>query len=94
VIGVNSSVKIHRRNTEDDDWREEAESLLLKVKSWRDTRDTPGRKNHQEEAKLQHLHTPNLYIASPLHVKQRNQEGSRTARRQLLTSLADPQVNK
>jgi hypothetical protein len=23
-----------------------------KVKSWRDTRDTPYRKNHQEEAKL------------------------------------------
>jgi hypothetical protein len=32
-------------------WREEAESLPPKVKSWRDTGDTPYRKNHQEEAK-------------------------------------------
>jgi hypothetical protein len=31
--------------------REEAESMLPKVKSWRDTEDTPYRKNHQEEAK-------------------------------------------
>jgi hypothetical protein len=29
--------------------REEAESML--PKSWRDTEDTPYRKNHQEEAK-------------------------------------------
>jgi hypothetical protein len=32
--------------------REEAESMLPKVNSWRDTGDTPGRKNHQEEAQL------------------------------------------
>jgi hypothetical protein len=50
-----------------------------KVKSWRDTGETPCRKNHPEEAKLQHLHTP-----SPFHVKGRNQEGSLTARCQLL----------
>jgi hypothetical protein len=31
---------------------EEAESLLPKVKSWRDTGDTLYRKNHREEAKL------------------------------------------
>jgi hypothetical protein len=37
--------------------REEAESLLPKVNSWRDTGDTTGRKNHQEEAKLLHLYT-------------------------------------
>jgi hypothetical protein len=32
--------------------RKEAESMLPKVKSWRDTGDTPYRKYHQEEAKL------------------------------------------
>jgi hypothetical protein len=37
---------------QDGDWREEAESVLPKIKSWRDARDTPYRKNHQEEAKL------------------------------------------
>jgi hypothetical protein len=67
--------------------REEAESVLLKVKSWRDAGDTPGRKNHQEEAKFQHLHSPSLHIASPFHIKRRNQEGSNTARRQCLTCL-------
>jgi hypothetical protein len=30
----------------------EAESVLPKVKSWRDAGDIPYRKNHQEEAKL------------------------------------------
>jgi hypothetical protein len=34
--------------------------MLPKVNSWRDAGDTPGRKKHQEEAKLQHV-----YIASP-----------------------------
>jgi hypothetical protein len=34
------------------DQREEAESMLPKVNSWRDAGDTPGRKNHQEQAKL------------------------------------------
>jgi hypothetical protein len=70
--------------------------MLPKVNSWRDAGDTPGRKNHQEEAKFQYLQTPSLHIASPLHVKQRNQEGSCTARHQLLTSLgdADHQVSK
>jgi hypothetical protein len=33
-------------------WREEAESMLPKVKSWRDAGDTHYRKNHREEAKL------------------------------------------
>jgi hypothetical protein len=32
--------------------REEAESMLPKIKSWRDAGDTSYRKNHQEEAKL------------------------------------------
>jgi hypothetical protein len=57
--------------------------LPPKVKSWRDTGDTPYRKNHQEEAKRWLLHTSSLCIASPPHVKRRNQEGSRaTTRRQ------------
>jgi hypothetical protein len=69
--------------------------MLLKVKSWRDAGDTPCRKNHQEEAKLRHLHTPSLDLASSRHVKQRNQEGSRATRRQRLTCLgeADHQVS-
>jgi hypothetical protein len=33
--------------------KEEAENMLPKVNSWRDAGDTPGRKNHQEQAKLQ-----------------------------------------
>jgi hypothetical protein len=37
---------------QDGDYREEAESVLPKAKSWRDAGDMPGRKNHQEEAKL------------------------------------------
>jgi hypothetical protein len=32
--------------------REEAESMLPKVKSWRDAGDTPYRKNHREQAKF------------------------------------------
>jgi hypothetical protein len=79
---------------QDGDYREEAENVLPKVNSWRDTGDTPGRKNHQEEAKLGHLHTPNPRIASPLHIKWRNQEGSHKARHQLLTCLGDHQVSK
>jgi hypothetical protein len=47
-IGSESSPWIFQ----DGDKREEAESMLPKVKFWRDTGDTPGRKNHQEEAKL------------------------------------------
>jgi hypothetical protein len=41
------------------------------------------------------LHTPSQFIASPLHIKQRNQEGCHTARCQLLTSLgkAEHQVS-
>jgi hypothetical protein len=31
---------------------EEAESMSSKVKSWKDTGDTPYRKNNQEKAKL------------------------------------------
>jgi hypothetical protein len=37
---------------QDGDYWEEAESMLPKVNSWRDAGNTPGRKNHQEEAKL------------------------------------------
>jgi hypothetical protein len=58
--------------------------VLPKVKSWRDAGKTLCRKDHQEEAKLWHLHTPSPCIASPLHVKWRNKEGSHTARCQLL----------
>jgi hypothetical protein len=70
--------------------------MLPEVNSWRDAGDTPGRKNHQEEAKLRHLHTPSPHVASLCHVKQRNQEGSHAARRQLLTCLgdADHQINR
>jgi hypothetical protein len=60
------------RRFQDGDYREEAESMLPKVKSWRDAGDTPYRKNHQEEAKPQLLHTPSPCIASPLHIKRRN----------------------
>jgi hypothetical protein len=45
------------------------------VKSGRDGGDTPYRQNHQEEAKLCLLHTSSLHRTSPLHTKQRNQEG-------------------
>jgi hypothetical protein len=62
-----------------------------KANSWRDAGDTCGRKNHQEEAKLQYLHTTSLRIASPRHNKWRNQEGSHTTRCQLLTCLGDHQ---
>jgi hypothetical protein len=37
---------------EDGNYREEAESMLPKVKSWRDAGDMPCKKNHQEKAKL------------------------------------------
>jgi hypothetical protein len=63
--------------------------VLPKVKSWRDTGDTPGKINHQEEAKLQHPHTPSPCITSPLHVKCRNQEGSHTEGHQCLTCLGE-----
>jgi hypothetical protein len=79
---------------QDGSLREESESMLPKVNSWRDAGDTPGRKNHQEEAKLQQLHTPSPHIASPCNLKWRNKEGSRTARCQLLTCLGDHQVSK
>jgi hypothetical protein len=76
--------------------REEAESVLPKVKSWRDAGETPCKKNQQEEAKLLHLHTTSPHTASPLHVKWRNQEGSCATRHQRLTCLgeADQQVSK
>jgi hypothetical protein len=45
--------------------------VLLKVKSWRDAGETLCGINNQEEAKLQFPHLP---IASPLHIKWRNQE--------------------
>jgi hypothetical protein len=37
---------------QDGSYREEAQSVFPKVKSWRDTGGTPYRKKHQEEAKL------------------------------------------
>jgi hypothetical protein len=61
-----------------------------KVKSWRHVGDTLCRKNHQEEAKLWHLHTTSLCIASPLHIKWRNQEGSCATRRQCQPCLGEP----
>jgi hypothetical protein len=85
---INSSKNLRGR-FQDGDYREEAESMLPKVESWRDTGNTFCRKNHQEEAKFQYLHTPSPHIASPLHVKQRNQEGSHTTRHQLPTCLGE-----
>jgi hypothetical protein len=37
---------------QDGGYREEAESMPPKVKSWRDAGDTPCRQGHREEAKL------------------------------------------
>jgi hypothetical protein len=68
--------------------------LLPKVNSWRNAGDTPCRKNHQEEAKLQHLHSPSTCITSPLHVKWRNQEGSCAARCQLLPPAWEKQTTR
>jgi hypothetical protein len=45
-------VKEFTQRFQDGNQREEAESMLPKVNSWRDAGDTSGRKNHQEEAKL------------------------------------------
>jgi hypothetical protein len=58
--------------------------MLPKVKSWREAGETLCRKNYQEEAKCQLLHTPNPHTASSLHFKWRNPEGARAARFQLL----------
>jgi hypothetical protein len=44
--------KLNSEGFQDGDYREEAESMPPKVKSWRDAGDTPYRKNHREEAKL------------------------------------------
>jgi hypothetical protein len=79
ITGVRWNVSV---GFQDGCQREEAESVLPKVKSWRDTGDKPYRKNHWEKAKLWLLHTLSPRIASPLHIKWRNQEGSRTAKRQ------------
>jgi hypothetical protein len=51
---VNGISVLTKRDPKIPRWqlREEAESMLPKVKSWRDTGDTPYRKNHGEEAKL------------------------------------------
>jgi hypothetical protein len=68
--------------------------MLPKVKSWRDAGDMPCRKNHQKEAKFQHLHTPSPHIASPLHIKRKKQEGSHTARCQRLTCLREADHQK
>jgi hypothetical protein len=46
------TLKIRFWRFQDGDEREEAEIMLPKVKSWRDTGETLCRKNHQEEAKL------------------------------------------
>jgi hypothetical protein len=67
--------------------------VLPKVNFWRDDGDTPGRQNHKE-AKHWHLHTLSPHTVSLHHVKWRNQEGSHTARCQLLTCLGDHQVSK
>jgi hypothetical protein len=61
--------------------------VLPKVKSRRDAGDMPGRKNHEEEAKLWLLHTPRPRIVFPLHIKWRNKEGSCATRRQLPNCL-------
>jgi hypothetical protein len=49
---ISELLSVRNRGFQDGDYREEAESVLPKVKSWRDSGDTPYRKNHQEEAKL------------------------------------------
>jgi hypothetical protein len=41
-----------QRRFQDGDEREEAESMLPEVNSWRDTGDSPVRKKHEEEVKL------------------------------------------
>jgi hypothetical protein len=69
--------------------REKEKSVPPKVKPWRDAGDMPCKKNHKEEAKLQHLHITSPHIASPLHVKWRNQEGSHAARIQIQTCLGE-----
>jgi hypothetical protein len=38
----------HNHTKIDDHQREEVEIMIPKVNSWRDTGDTPGRKNHQK----------------------------------------------
>jgi hypothetical protein len=48
---LNLIKNIYRR-FQNGSYREEAERVPPKVKSWRDTGDTPCRKNHQETAKL------------------------------------------
>jgi hypothetical protein len=40
------------RDFQDGGYREEAESMPPKVKSWTDAGDTPCRQGHREEAKL------------------------------------------
>jgi hypothetical protein len=72
---------------------------LIKKKEWQDSKmvtrgrklDTPGRKNHQDKAKLQHLCSPSPRIACSRHVKWRNKEGSCTTRCQLLSCWGDHQ---
>jgi hypothetical protein len=49
---VKSTYKIFIGRFQDGNYREEAENILPKVKSWRDAGNTPCRKNHREEAKL------------------------------------------
>jgi hypothetical protein len=51
-LGDREKVKEIYRRFQDGSWREEAESVPPKVKSWRDAGYTPYRQNHQEEAKL------------------------------------------
>jgi hypothetical protein len=47
-----SHVYVSTGGFQDGNQREEAESVLPKIKSWRDSGDTLFRKNHREEAKL------------------------------------------
>jgi hypothetical protein len=44
--------ELEKRLDQEELEREEAESMPPKVKSWRNTGDTPCRQGHQEEAKL------------------------------------------
>jgi hypothetical protein len=46
-----TNLKEGGRRFQDGSYREEAESVPPKVKSWRDAEDTPYRIKHREEAK-------------------------------------------
>jgi hypothetical protein len=74
---IKASLRSLQFGFQDGSLREEAESMFPKVKSWRDTGDTPCSQGHREERKLWPLHTSSRCRESPLHIKWGNQEGPR-----------------